>query len=89
MIRITVEKCGFEQNLVVGCINIGIYGIFGDNKFLNKILYPIMILDRLISKFKISTKIGLYLICVGKKRKCKKNVVLFDENCNYSQSLSP
>jgi hypothetical protein len=67
MIRITVEKCGFEQNLIMGWYNFGIYGIFGDNKLLNTILYPVMILDRLISKFKISTKIGWYLMSIGTK----------------------
>jgi len=62
------EKCGFESNFVVGCNNLGIYKIFGDNKILNNFLYPIMILDILISKFKFSSKIGGYLICIGTKR---------------------
>lgn len=62
------ENCGFENVMVVGCNNFQIYSIFGENKILTKFLYPVMLLDMLISKFAFSTKIGVTLICWGFKR---------------------
>ena len=67
-LKILFEKCGFEKNLVAGCINFGIYWRFGDNKLLNIFLFPVMIFDIFISKFKFSSKIGEFLICIGTKR---------------------
>jgi SAM-dependent methyltransferase len=67
-IKSLFEKCGFENILVAGCNNFQVYSIFGENKILTKFLYPVMLLDMLISKFSFSTKIGVTLICLGFKR---------------------
>lgn len=67
-IKSLFEACGFEDVTVRGHNNFGHYGIFGNSKFLNLILYPVAMLDYLISKFEFSARTGMYLVCTGVKK---------------------
>ena len=67
-IKSLLETCGFEDITVRGYNNFGCYGILGNNKFANLILYPVAILDYLISKFDFSARTGTYLVCTGVKK---------------------
>jgi cyclopropane fatty-acyl-phospholipid synthase-like methyltransferase len=71
-IKILFQKCGFEDIIVRGYNNFCWYYILGNSKFANLILYPVAIIDELISRFKFSAKTGQYLICTGVKRSDSK-----------------
>ena len=75
-IKSLLETCGFEDITVRGYNNFGCYGIFGNNKLANLILYPVAMLDYLISKFDFSARTGTYLVCTGvKKQPCDETAL--------------
>jgi SAM-dependent methyltransferase len=65
-VEVLFKECGFRNVWVNGCVNFRWYSVL-NNRGLYWLLYPIAKLDIFLSRFKISRRLGAYLLCKGTK----------------------